>query len=433
MTLSALLAAALLLLVPLAATAAQAEFPAEAGDVFGAEEVEGLRDWFPKPFYQHRKYFFYPGMAMEIGPPHRDYSPPALYQEATKTNGDKTRLGTDGALVAYHSGQPFPVEGIQCATDPDAGTKLIWNFVYRWEGFGIDGRFRYTYWDRGEKRPLIYQGLSRVWYLKHRPEPRFARNGGDVFKNEKRAVAVRVEVEHPPEVRGTRTLTYRYESSLGPLEQAQPEDTWVFVRDLRRVRKISEVQRTGALSGTDFAFDDLFSFSGVPPQYGWKCLGETEVLAPMNTRVLGYPYREDEAFGPSGLSHASDRWELRRAFRIEMVPKDPNHPYSRKEIWLDRQTFEPLYSFAYDRGGVLWKIIYHLHRWSEDDLGDVKAEQWYRGWEGVPRPRDLRVISEAIVNVQTGSGNRIDFWDSQGTPPRLKDLRRAIDLRSLSR
>ncbi len=153
----------------------------------------------------------------------------------------------------------------------------------------------------------------------------------------------------------------------------------------------------------------------------------------MNTMTLAYPYQGDADFGPSGLSFASDRWELRRAIRMEMVPRDEDHPYSRKEIWIDRQTMQPLYSFAYDRTGALWKIIHHDHRWSEDDLGEVKARAWYPGWENVPEPRDLRVVSDSILNVQTGTGNRLDFWDSQGSAPPLRELRRYIDIQRLRR
>jgi len=34
----------------------------------------------------------------------------------------------------------------------------------------------------------------------------------------------------------------------------------------------------------------------------------------------------------------------------------------------------------------------------------------------VDRPRDLLVVSDTIINVQTGTGNRIEFWDANGTP-----------------
>jgi hypothetical protein len=47
----------------------------------------------------------------------------------------------------------------------------------------------------------------------------------------------------------------------------------------------------------------------------------------------------------------------------------------------------------------------------------------------VADPRDLTVVSDIIVNVQTGTGNRIEFWDRTWTPDgSVGRIRRAIDL-----
>ena len=73
---------------------------------------------------------------MEIGPAFRDYAPPPVYQEATRRFRGTAKLGPDGELLDYRAGQPFPMDELDCAGDPDAGTKLIWNFVHRWQGFG---------------------------------------------------------------------------------------------------------------------------------------------------------------------------------------------------------------------------------------------------------------------------------------------------------
>ncbi len=413
--------------------AGDAAFPFREGEVIGEPQTAQLRTWLPDRFWEYRDRYFFPGMRMEIGPSHRDYSPPKAYRDATEANRGKATLGPDGSLQDFVAGQPFPVDEIDCAGDPEAGIKLIWNFVHRWQGFGATARFRYVYVDRGEVLPLHYEGTTSAWILKHRPEPQFDETGGDVFKNEPRMMVVGFEVEKPPQASGTRTLTYRYAASFGPLATAQKEDTWIYSRRVRRVRKVSESQRSSAVAGTDFTFDDLFTFSGLPPQYRWTCIGERDLVAPMNTKLLGFPYEAVVDYGPSQLSYANDRWELRRAIGLRMEPKDPEHPYSMKEMWIDRETFQPLYSFAYDRAGALWKIIHHDHRWSEDDLGEVEARSWYPAWEGVPAPRDLRVVSDSILNVQTGTGNRLDFWDSSGSPPPRPELRRYIDIDRLRR
>ena len=69
----------------------------------------------------------------------------------------------------------------------------------------------------------------------------------------------------------------------------------------------------------------------------------------------------------------------------------------------------------------------------EDDPR-AKDGNWYKGWESVPEPRDLRVISDTIINTQTGTGNRIEFWDSHGTPfPTKGKIRRYIDIGRLNK
>jgi hypothetical protein len=273
--------------------------------------------------------------------------------------------------------------------------------------------------------------------MSRRIEPEFTANGHDLFRGEKRKNAFGIEVDGPFDARGILLMTYRYKDSENVKATTKNDDTWVYVPTLRRVRRISSAQRTDAVSGTDFTLDDLRSFAGVVPQYSWSCLGTAEVLAPVNSQVAAYPYVRDHNFGPYGLSYADDRWELRKAVRLRFVPNNADHPYSRKDLYIDEQTYIPLYSFAYDRKNELWKIITHNHRWSEEDLsedGKKPGGRWYAGWDAVPQPRDVRVISDMIVNVQTGTGNRIEFWDTHGTPLDSKGkVRRYVDIGRLTK
>ena len=411
--------------------------PFKEGELITFETLEKIKDYLPPEFWKNREYFFYEGMELEIGAFFRDYSETKVYLEATEKFASKAQIGKDGALIGYVAGRPFPEE-IDCKGDPQAGVKLIWNFTKRWRGDGTNASYFYSYWDRGEQLPLYYEGTAKTIQLAHRPEPYYLENGGDIFKKEKRNGAFGVEVDAPFDARGIMLMTYRYKAADAPLDQSKNDDTWVYLPDLRRVRRISSAQRTDAVAGTDFTFDDLFSFSGIPPQYEWTCLGEQDVIAPFNTKVLAYPYNEDHNFGPYGLSYADDRWDVRHAWIIRFDPKNDSHPYAYKDLWIDKQTYNPLFSFAYDRKKELWKIIWHDHRWSEDQLDNApkakKDGDWYKGWEGVDHPRDLRVISDIIMNVQTGTGNRIEFWDNHGTPFSSKGkMRRYIDIGRLNK
>jgi len=429
------LAAPLLVLAPPPPAGAQEEDatgarPAFAeGDVIGLTEVGRLQPWLPPEFWANRDFFFFEGMELEIGPFHRDYRQAEAYRAATERFRGEATIGPEGSLESHTAGMPFPPDAIDCRGDPRAGVKIMWRFDYAWSGDGGSASFYYSYWDRGEQLPLYYEGSGRAIQLSHRSEPSLlAQNDGDLFRGEKRKGAFGIEVTAPFDARGISIMTYRYKSADLPPSQAKNDDTWVYIPQLRRVRRISTAQRTDAISGTDFTFDDLRSFAGIVPQYEWTCLGEMEILAPMNSQVRAYPYNEGLNFGPYGLSFANDRWELRHAFKVRMIPKNEDHPYHHKDLYIDRQTMKPLYSFAYDRKQELWKIIWHNKRWSEDD------PEYYPGWPEVEEPRDLRVVSDIIVNVQTGTGNRIEFWDSHGTPLSSKGrVRRYIDVGRLSK
>jgi hypothetical protein len=399
------------------------------GDVITYDKLDSLKPFLPPEFWANRDFFFYEGMRLQVGPFYADYSPAKEYQAATEKYKGTARVGPDDSLENYTAGQPFPMDQIDCKGDPQAGTKVMWDFDYQWEGDGVFAHFFYSYWDRGEQLPLYYEGTSRTIQLSHRVEPELlAKQDGDLFHKERRKTAFGIEVTAPFDARGINLMTYRYKESDLPRAQAKNDDTWVYLPTMRRVRRISTAQRTDAVSGTDFTLDDLRSFAGIVPQYSWKCLGEMDLIAPMNSKVRAYPYEKDHNFGPYGLSFADDDWELRHAIKVRMIPKNPDHPYHHKDIYIDKQTLVPLYSFAYDQKEELWKILWHNKRWSESEKDN------YPGWEGIPDPRDLKVVSDMIVNVQTGTGNRIEFWDATGTPlSSTGKVRRYIDIGRLTR
>jgi Protein of unknown function (DUF1329) len=401
--------------------------PLREGETITFDQVERLRPFLPPELWPHRDFIFFEGMRLQIGPPFADYSPPEAFQRAGREHRGTARIGPDQSLEGYVAGEPFPIADIDCAGDPEAGAKIAWDFDYRWQGAGPALHGRYTYWDRGEELPLYYEAQSRTVMLSHRPEAEYSSRDGDLFRGEQRKLALSVRVDAPFDAKGIALITYRYKAADAPLAHTRNDDTWVYVPTLRRVRRISSYQRTDAVSGTDFTFDDLGGFNGIVPQYSWSCLGQQDVLATVNSQVKAYPYTRDHNFGPYGLSFADDRWELRHTLKIQFQPKNADHPYSKKVMYVDRNTGEILYSFAYDRQGELWKIIYHEKRWSED------AKDLYRGWDDVPEPRDDINVADVVINVQTGTGNRLEFWDANGTPLASGKIRRLIDVGSLTR
>ena len=142
-----------LLMLPVSAMAQDAPpqdaapgFPFKPGDVLTFDDIDKLQPFLPPELWEHREYFFYEGMALEIGET-RDYTPADAYMNATKKYSGQSKLVTDGALANFTAGRPF--DTIDCKGDPKAGNKVIWNFVKRWDGDGTNTDWSYTYWDRG--------------------------------------------------------------------------------------------------------------------------------------------------------------------------------------------------------------------------------------------------------------------------------------------
>ena len=147
--------------------------PFHEGDVLGFEQLDQLKGYLPVEFWNNRDFFFFEGMQLEIGPAHYDYSPAEAHKRATERFKGQARIGPEGSLENYTAGTPFPMEDFDCKGDPQAGVKFMWNFERRWSGGGGEARFLYTYWDRGEKLPLYYEGTGRGIPMAYRVEPEY--------------------------------------------------------------------------------------------------------------------------------------------------------------------------------------------------------------------------------------------------------------------
>ena len=88
-----------------------------------------------------------------------------------------------------------------------------------------------------------------------------------------------------------------------------------------------------------------------PNAYVWRLLGEREVLAPINSSHDGYPTDPERNFGPSGLSIASDRWDVRQAVVIEGLARFRDQ-FKTLTVYVDYQTQQPLYHRAPGRAAA---------------------------------------------------------------------------------
>ena len=426
-------------------------YPFEEGDVLGIEDVARLRDYIPEPFWEHREYFFFEGMQLRIGPFKKDFSHSDLRKEVTEKFAGAARVGRDerrsGWLENYTAGTPFPEID---PTDPDAGVKLAWNGTHKHDPMEGAGHFKLSFWERdGVPGSLFFQG--HFWGMRLANRTDRLDSGGQYFADDNRRSGGKIVLEYPSEWRTLAALGYRYVlADDRPLADVA-RDVWAFIPSLRRVRRIpgsTEEQET--IPGTDFMIEDINGFNfrtGVVQKYDFKLLGETEVLTPIDTTILAFPLDENPNLGPYGYSFANDVWQVREAYVIEIRRKKENPTYSKKLLWMDKQTFSNLYAAAYDRRGELWKLIYVIHRWGESPAHKKVIEACknrgltrphFKRGDGKTHPRVaggerfLFPIGNVLVNVRKGTGNRIEVWDAHGTDLRDLDKRRNLDSNRLT-
>ncbi len=58
--------------------------PFQEGDVLALDQIDKLAEYLPPPFWENRRYFFFEGMQLEIGPTQRDYTPAAVFEAASE-------------------------------------------------------------------------------------------------------------------------------------------------------------------------------------------------------------------------------------------------------------------------------------------------------------------------------------------------------------
>jgi hypothetical protein len=151
------------------------------------------------------------------------------------------------------------------------------------------------------------------------------------------------------------------------------DDIYTYLPSSRRPIRSSDAARCAPLQNSDFTWEDAaLGPPGLPQEFAIKFLGEERILALVHavpaalkqcgssTRLPGdYYYPAAKGVLPwakPGLG----KWELRDVYVIEMsrLPAySQGYCYSRRVLYIDKETFLPLAIELYDSRGALFKFI----------------------------------------------------------------------------
>ena len=140
--------------------------------------------------------------------------------------------------------------------------------------------------------------------------------------------------DRPRDVKNTVMLTYSH--------GLKPDDQWIFLPALKRVKRIHSRNKSGPFMGSEFAYEDL---------------GSQEV------EKYRYTYLRDEACG---------EWQC---YVIERHPAYEYSGYTRQLVWLDKDEYRTVKVEYYDRKNTLLKTLefsgyreYIDHYWRPDQM-----------------------------------------------------------------
>ena len=122
--------------------------------------------------------------------------------------------------------------------------------------------------------------------------------------------------DHPADVKGTAFLSHTHSKT--------PDDQWLYLPALKRVKRISSANKSGPFMGSEFAFEDLSSQE--VEKYTYKLLAE-------------------ESLGDLEM------------YKIERVPQYEKSGYTRQLSWIDKEHYRVHKIEFYDRKNALLKTL----------------------------------------------------------------------------
>ncbi|HXC51359.1 MAG TPA: DUF1329 domain-containing protein [Candidatus Limnocylindrales bacterium] len=282
-------------------------------------------------------------------------------EQATQRYHAQVRLAANKlSMTNYVAGIPFP---LVTKDDPDLVIKLMFNYESRLVADDVD--LRRSVCDTGglsaeqgfhiEKHyePEHFRRLFYVSRLFHEPMPTWKTVDGVRYRE------VAGPLSEPFDLKGAGYTYARY------LDPARQDDSWVYYPSSRRVRRLSTAQRSEGVFGQDIDLDSFAGFAGNPAWTEWKYLGEKTILAPMHARNV--PVK----FQASPVDYFPDEdWEPREVHVIVGTSLLVGNSFSRRVLYVDRESLLIPLVELYDMNGGLWKGM--LQTWTVGD-GVVRA------------------------------------------------------------
>jgi hypothetical protein len=146
------------------------------------------------------------------------------------------------------------------------------------------------------------------------------------------------------------------------LDPNERDSMLAYVPAMRRVRKLTSTDTQDAVGGLDLIYDDSEGFmqkiSPTVYPYKYELIGEREYLVPATT-TDGAEYLSSK----TGWEIRNVKFERRPVYVLQMTQQDPNYVYSKRIMYIDKETFLFYHVENYDRKGRLYRTFDITYGW----------------------------------------------------------------------
>jgi len=206
---------------------------------------------------------------------------PPSYKEATEKYSSQVKLSPDGRdMLNYVAGAPFPAVD---ENDPQAGAKWMWNHeqksVYT-DNIGCGWNVELVN-SKGERERFFGSNFWRRMMWRGRlvldPKPTIPHDPAIGYTEQWGPL------HDPNDLKGAGALNFRYVSP------DVPDDSYLYLPELRKVRRLSMANRSNAFWGTDIDIDSIWTWNSKLSFWTFKYLGTRKQLSAFHSG--GYAQR----------------------------------------------------------------------------------------------------------------------------------------------
>lgn len=272
--------------------------------------------------------------------------PPESFRKASEKNIGKVTINPDDlSLTGFDfCGYPFPE-----VKEPHKSEKIIVNYYYKWrpaDYYYDDKRIITSASQRKGGRIVRSTSKAACIVFVGRTAPGFQKN----LDNPNGLYWAQFNHYMQLAFKDLKTLQWRY------LDTKKDDDLWSYIPTLRRTLRMLSSEKANPINGTPLTYDDFFGFDGKLSQFTYKIIAEKTMLGniAMDEEVL-YKKHPDGYYDYPVFHGPDFPYGIADTYVVEVKPKDPRYPESKKVIYMNKINYQNMYSEIFDRNGELWK------------------------------------------------------------------------------